>query len=318
MKKETQKLVDLAHFQESGWGAGLELLRGRLLSHESLASYTSWRVGGPADFVYLPASLDDLSLFLQLLPSDLPLSWLGLGSNTLIRDGGIEGVVIITQGAFSQLSPLESDATLIRAEAGVSCAQFARFTARLALEGMEFMAGIPGTVGGALAMNAGCYGGETWQFVTQVETINRDGELKLRPASDYEFAYRHVKKFNDEWFAAGHFKLTLGDKNQALEKIRQLLEKRNASQPTGLPNCGSVFRNPPGNYAARLIEQCGLKGFRKGGAQVSEKHANFIINDGNAKAVDIETLVEEIRSIVEDKQGVRLIPEVCMIGKTIR
>lgn len=305
----------VAHLKEKGWPKGVEELQGRLLLDEALAPYTSWRVGGPADIIYLPKDIQDLAHFFKIMPAALPVHWLGLGSNTLVRDGGLEGVVIITQGALSHLT---QEKNKIRAEAGVACAQLARFSARLALQGLEFMAGIPGTVGGALAMNAGCYGGETWQFVTQVETINRRGEHKLRPASDFETGYRHVKKFPEEWFVAGHFEVQAGNKADALEKIRQLLEKRNASQPTGLPNCGSVFRNPPENYAARLIELCGLKGCKKGGAEVSEKHANFIINAGNATAAEIEALVEEIKMIVEKKQGVSLIPEVCMIGKLTR
>ena len=317
MSKGTEMLSPelLSQLQERGWGEGLSQLRGRLLPDETLAPYTSWRVGGPADYVYLPADIQDLSLFLRLLPGDLPLNWLGLGSNTLVRDGGLDGAVIVTQGALSQLT---QEGETIRAEAGVSCAQLARFSARLAFEGLEFMAGIPGTVGGALAMNAGCYGGETWQYVTQVETIDRHGECRIRPTADFEASYRHVKKPAEEWFVAGHFQIKAGDKTESLEKIRQLIEKRNAAQPTGLPNCGSVFRNPPANYAARLIELCGLKGYKKVGAVVSEKHANFIINENNAKAADIEALVNEVKAIVEDKQGIRLIPEVCMIGKSIR
>jgi UDP-N-acetylmuramate dehydrogenase len=250
-------------------------LRGRLLVQQPLAPYTSWRVGGPADLVYIPADIADLRSFLQQLPPALPLFWLGLGSNTLVRDEGIEGAVIITQGGLSALTQVEP--MLVRAEAGVSCAQLARFSARLALQNLEFMAGIPGTVGGALAMNAGCYGGETWQWVTAVETINRQGEQKIRPASHFKSSYRHVQRPESEWFVAGYFQLSPGDKTASLEKIRQLLEKRNSSQPTNLPNCGSVFRNPPGNFAARLIEECGLKGLKRGGAAVSKKHANFIV-----------------------------------------
>jgi UDP-N-acetylmuramate dehydrogenase len=315
MTEAPVQLASLSRLKERGWEDGLALLQGRLLPNEPLAPYTSWRVGGPADFVYLPKSINDLATFLKLLPKDIPLNWLGLGSNTLVRDGGLEGVVIVTQSA---LNGLTQEAKVIRAEAGVSCAQLARFSARLAFQGIEFMAGIPGTVGGALAMNAGCYGGETWQFVSQVETLNRQGEHKLRLASDFEASYRHVKRPSDEWFVAGYFQVAAGNKAESLEKIRELIEKRNASQPTGLPNCGSVFRNPPQNYAARLIEQCGLKGLKRGGALVSEKHANFIINNGNAKAADIEALIEEIRAIVETKEGIRLIPEVCMIGKSAR
>lgn len=290
-------------------------LRGCLLTNQTLAPYTSWRVGGPADWVYLPADKQDVAVFLQQLPEDVPLYWLGLGSNLLVRDGGIRGAVLITQGSLAALE--QTEPSIIRAEAGVSCGQLARFSARLSLQDLEFMAGIPGTVGGALAMNAGCYGSETWKSVFQLETINRHGEFTYRPASYYAFGYRHVSKPVDEWFVAGHFKLRPGDKLESLEKIRQLLEKRNQSQPTNLPNCGSVFRNPPDNYAARLIEQCGLKGLKRGGAVVSQKHANFIINENNAKAADIEELLEEIITIVDRQCAIRLVPEVCIIGEKI-
>lgn len=289
------------------------LLRGQLLKNESLTHYTSWRTGGLADYIYIPADLDDLSCFLQGMIEPLPLTWLGLGSNTLIRDKGIEGVVIITQGALHQLTQINSHE--IRAEAGISSAQLARYAARLGVSGLEFLAGIPGTVGGALAMNAGCFGGETWRYVCKVETINRRGEVKIRQTSDFEIGYRHVKKPVDEWFVAGHFALSVGDKEKSLNDIRNLLERRNNSQPTGTANCGSVFRNPPGNFAGRLIEECGLKGKRIGGALVSEKHANFIINENKASSADIENLITEIRSIVEEKTGIRLIPEVCIIGR---
>ena len=289
-------------------------LRGQLTRNASLAEYNSWRVGGCADILYIPADLDDLAIFLQTLPADIPIFWLGLGSNVLIRDGGLEGVVIVTQGALSNMSTVDC---LVRAEAGVSCAQLARYTARQALTGLEFMAGIPGTVGGALAMNAGCYGGETWQCVQQVETINRLGERRLRQAAEFEVGYRHVSRYPDEWFVAGHFKLAHGEKARSLENIRVLLEKRNASQPTGLPNCGSVFRNPPGQYAAKLIELSGLKGKIIGGASVSEKHANFIINEGNASASDIEQLIKHIGEKVMLEHGVSLIPEVCFVGREL-
>ena len=291
----------------------LPKLRGQLQQKALLAEYTSWRVGGPADLLYIPADLKDLAFFLEQLPLDIPLLWLGLGSNVLIRDGGVEGVVIVTQGALAEINPLESQ--IVRAEAGVACAQIARYTARLGLTGLEFMAGIPGTVGGALAMNAGCYGGETWQRVRCVETINRKGEIKLRPLTDFQVAYRSVKGQQDEWFVAGHFELALGDKKHSLEDIKVLLEKRNAAQPTGLPNCGSVFRNPTGNFAARLIEECGLKGKVIGGACVSTKHANFIINEHAATAADIEALIYEIAATVEKQHGIRLIPEVHIIGR---
>jgi UDP-N-acetylmuramate dehydrogenase len=293
---------------------GSVTIRGKLLRNEPLAKYTSWRIGGPADYVFIPSDLDDLSLFLRQLPPGLPVTWLGLGSNTLVRDAGVDGVVIITQGALSKLAQINSQE--VRAEAGVSAAQLARFTARLGTTGLEFMAGIPGTVGGALAMNAGCYGSETWRNVRFVETINRKGEIKKRPLTDFEVSYRFVKRPEDEWFVAGYFYLTLGEKEKALQTIRTMLEQRNSSQPTGTANCGSVFRNPGDNHAGRLIEQCGLKGKTLGGAQVSHKHANFIINESNATAADIENLIAEVKATVLEKTGVGLIPEVCIIGRT--
>lgn len=289
-------------------------LRGQLLRNELLANYTSWRTGGPADLLFLPKDLDDLSNFLRHLPESVPLTWLGLGSNTLVRDGGVDGVVIITQGGLNQLTQTKEDE--IRVEAGVSSAQLARHTARGGATGLEFMAGIPGTVGGALAMNAGCFGGETWRFVRAVETINRRGEIKVRPVTDFKVSYRHVVRPESEWFVAGHFGLLPGEKEKALSDIRMLLEKRNSSQPTGTANCGSVFRNPADHFAGRLIEECGLKGKNIGGAHVSQKHANFIINEVNATSADIEKLIAEVGAIVEKETGIRLIPEVCIIGRT--
>jgi len=288
-------------------------LRGKILANEPLAKYTSWRTGGPADHVYLPADLDDLSQFLQQVPLTMPITWLGLGSNTLVRDKGVEGVVIITQGGLNKLVSINPQE--IRAEAGVSAAQLARYSARLGSKGLEFMAGIPGTVGGALAMNAGCFGGETWAHVRMVETITRQGEIKLRSMNDFKVSYRHVVRPLEEWFVAGHFFLNPGDKEKSLHDIRVLLEKRNNTQPTGTANCGSVFRNPPGHYAGRLIEECGLKGKFVGGACVSEKHANFIINQSNATSADIELLITTVGAIVLEKTGVRLIPEVCIVGR---
>jgi UDP-N-acetylmuramate dehydrogenase len=293
--------------------------RGRLLPNQSLAPYTSWRTGGSADYVYIPADLADLSLFLGQLEPTVPLVWLGLGSNTLVRDGGVEGVVILTQGVLSTITPvrkdIEKDVYVIRAEAGVSSAQLARYTARLGWAGLAFLAGIPGTIGGALAMNAGCYNQETWCFVECVETMNRRGEIKVRGLTDFTVHYRHVVCPLEEWFVAGHFKLSLGNKEQLLSGIRTLLNQRNQTQPIGTANCGSVFRNPPGHYAGQLIEACGLKGKQLGGASVSEKHANFIINQSHATAADVENLMIEISTIVEQKTGVRLIPEVCIIGR---
>ncbi|MDA8561541.1 UDP-N-acetylmuramate dehydrogenase [Gammaproteobacteria bacterium] len=290
-------------------------LQGRLTKQASLASYNSWKVGGFADVIYIPSGNEDLAVFLKQLPAHTPIFWLGLGSNVLIRDGGVSGVVIVTQGGLDNISVIDEKECLIKVEAGVSCAKAARFSARLGMTGIEFLAGIPGTVGGALAMNAGCYGGETWQHIEKVELINRRGQRLNKQRADFMVGYRSVELINDSWFTAGYFKLNKGERARSLEDIRVLLEKRNASQPTGLPNCGSVFRNPPGYYAAKLIEDSGLKGFKIGGASISEKHANFIINDGDAKASDIEKLINYIIEKVVQKNNITLIPEVCFVGK---
>lgn len=288
-------------------------LRGKLSENISLADFTSWRVGGPAERLYQPADLNDLILFLKNLPVDEPLTWLGLGSNTLVRDGGVRGTVVITQACLHKLERI--DDVIIRVEAGVACPAFARFAARHNLIGSEFLAGIPGTIGGALAMNAGCHGGETWNVVTAVEMINHQGKHIIRTPKDFQIAYRSVIGHPDEWFVAGHFKLQPGSKETALEKIRALLDHRAATQPTSEPNCGSVFRNPPGDYAARLIESCGLKGKKIGNASVSTKHANFIINEGLATANDIEQLITLVAQQVKDIHKIDLIREVHIIGK---
>ncbi|MCB5190469.1 UDP-N-acetylmuramate dehydrogenase [Methylobacillus arboreus] len=288
-------------------------MTGSLLHNEPLARYTSWRAGGAADRLYIPASLDDLQQFLAGLPEREPLHFIGLGSNLLVRDGGVRGTVILMHGA---LTALQTDKEFIYAEAGVTCAKLARFAARQHQHGAEFMAGIPGTVGGALAMNAGCHGGETWEIVERVLTVDRQGRVHERNHQAFATAYRHVEMpVADEWFVAAWFRLAAGDASEAEAKIKQLLARRLATQPLNLPNAGSVFRNPPGDHAARLIETSGLKGFSIGGAQVSEKHANFIVNQGGATAADIEQLILHVQAVVKEKQGVALQAEVRIIGE---
>ncbi len=290
-----------------------QTLRGRLKMNESMARHTSWRVGGPAERYYEPADLDDLAEFLSQQDEKEPLLWLGLGSNLLVRDGGVRGTVIVTSGLLNEIELL--DEGLVRAEAGVACAKVARFCARQQLVGVEFLAGIPGTMGGALAMNAGAFGGEIWQHVAAVETIDRHGQRHLRQPEEFVISYRHVKGVSDEWFVAAHLRLHCGDSETASARIKELLEKRNASQPIGLPSCGSVFRNPDADYAARLIETAGLKGNCIGGACVSEKHANFIINTGAATAADIEAMIEKVAVEVEHQHGVKLVREVHIVGE---
>jgi UDP-N-acetylmuramate dehydrogenase len=288
-------------------------LRGELRLDEPLSRHTSWRVGGPARRLYRPADSADLVAFLQQLEPGEPLLWLGLGSNLLVRDGGFAGTVIATQGCLVEMR--REGERGIRAEAGAACAKLARFAARAGLVGLEFFAGIPGTLGGALAMNAGAFGGETWRRVTRVDTLDRRGRVRVRLPEEFRIGYRQVKGPEGEWFLAAHLELETGDSEAAQAEIRRLLAQRAASQPTGQPSCGSVFRNPEGDYAARLIEAAGLKGERIGGAQVSEKHANFIINTGGASAADIEALVTRVQERVEAASGVRLQPEVRVLGE---
>lgn len=288
--------------------------QGQLLHNEQLASYTTWRVGGYAKKLYKPAGIADLSRFLRQLPENESLLWLGLGSNSLIRDGGFAGTVVLTQGCLMGIQLL--DELTVRVEAGVSCATMARFCARNNLAGGEFWAGIPGTMGGALRMNAGCFGGETWERVVEVETMTRSGERRVRSADEFEISYRHVDGLGDEWFVAATCRLAQGEKDTSLKLIKELLAHRADTQPTSEYNCGSVFRNPPGNFAARLIESCGLKGKQLGGAVVSTKHANFIINqEGKATASDIELLIALVRDMVSQKMAIELIREVHIIGE---
>jgi UDP-N-acetylmuramate dehydrogenase len=292
-------------------------LRGSLRANEPMASHVSWRAGGRADHAYVPADLADLLAFLTVLPSDEPVLFAGLGSNLLVRDGGYRGTVILLHNTHTEM---RLDEGLLYAEAGAAAPKVARFAARHALAGAEFLAGIPGTVGGALAMNAGCYGSETWQFIERVQTVTRTGELRVRVPEDFDLAYRHVslkagRLGEDEWFVAAWFRFPPGDEPVARQRIKDLLARRIATQPLNLPNAGSVFRNPLGDHAARLIEACGLKGYVLGGARISDKHANFIVNpEGRASAADIETLIEHARVTVQNKFGVSLVPEVRIVG----
>src|SRR5690606_21286876 len=201
------------------------------------------------------------------------------------------------------------------AEAGVPCAKLARACARWDLGPAEFFTGIPGTVGGALAMNAGAFGGETWPWVASVETVDRHGQLHGRAAAEFHFSYRHVDSPAEEWFLAAHFEFPEGSSEEA---TRALLERRRQTQPIGEWSCGSVFTNPPGDHAARLIESADPKGLRVGGAVVSAKHANFIVNEGAASARDIETLIERVRQEVERQHGRRLTPECRIVGEDLK
>jgi UDP-N-acetylmuramate dehydrogenase len=294
-------------------------LRGTLSSGEPMARHVSWRAGGRAARFYAPADAEDLQGFLAQLPPREPVLFIGLGSNLLVRDGGYAGTVVLTHAAGLHPQVLGGQ---LYADAGVAAPKVARFAARHDLAHAEFLAGIPGTVGGALAMNAGCYGGETWDLVARAVTIDRQGRLRTRARAEFEIGYRHCalrdgrRLGEDEWFTGAWFALLPGDGELARGRIRELLVRRIAAQPLSLPNAGSVFRNPPGDHAARLIEACGLKGLARGGARVSEMHANFIVNaERRASAADIEGLIHDVRARVAERFAVDLVPEVRIVGE---
>jgi UDP-N-acetylmuramate dehydrogenase len=284
----------------------------RVQRDEPMSKHTSWRVGGPADLYFRPRDAMDVAGFLRALEPSMPAFWIGLGSNLLVRDGGLRAAVIATHGVFDELDRL--NAYEVDCGAGVACAKLAKQCVKWGLGPAEFFAGIPGTVGGALAMNAGAFGGETWNHVLSVTTIDRQGAIHERAAADYRVSYRHIEAPAEEWFLAARLRFE-PKPDVTSDDIRALLARRKASQPIGELSCGSVFVNPPGDHAARLVEACGLKGFRIGGARVSEKHANFIINDGTATAADIESLIAHIQKTVADQHGVQLKTEVRIVGE---
>ncbi len=290
-----------------------EQFLGRIRRDEPMSRHTSWHVGGPAEIYFTPADRAELAAFLRSLSPQTPVCWVGLGSNLLVRDGGLRGVVISTQGVLDRLDRLSENT--VYGEAGAACARLARQCIRWGLGPAEFFAGIPGTLGGALAMNAGAFGGETWRHVVEVETIDRHGREHRRNADEYRVGYRRVEPPQpEEWFLAATLRFEMRPTAHERE-VRALLERRRATQPIGEWSCGSVFTNPPGDHAARLIEAAGLKGHAVGGASVSTKHDNFIINHGDATAADIETLIRQVREAVERAYGVSLHPEVRIVGE---
>ena len=304
---------EFAGVSDSAMSLDMPIL-GSIVENEPMARYTSWRVGGPADKLFRPQNIDDLANYLSQEPQE-KIYFLGLGSNVLIRDGGIRGTVVLTSNLLKGLDL--ATPTQVRAEAGVACNKVAKFSAKNNLIGCEFLAGIPGTMGGALAMNAGAFGGETWDKVAAVETIDRQGNRHLRMPQEYEISYRSVSGPEQEWFVAAYLQLTPGDSEESTKRIKQLLAKRNETQPTNKPNCGSVFRNPDQDFSARLIEMAGLKGYCIGDACVSEKHANFIVNMGKAKAADIEALITRVAETVEKIHSIKLVREVHILGEPL-
>ena len=288
------------------------LFRGELREQEPMSRHTSWKTGGNAEYFYTAKDIEDLSEFLSSLPAETSVTWVGLGSNLLVRDSGLSGVVISVLGVLNDIECVSE--IELKVSAGVTCAKASRYAAKHGLSGIEFLASIPGSIGGALAMNAGAYGGETWRYIKDVETINRKGEIKRYDRDQFETGYRSVSLADDEWFISCTLKLEKSDKAVIEERMKNILSERAEAQPLGHHSCGSVFRNPENDHAARLIEVSGLKGKKIGGAVVSEKHANFIINSGNASSSDIESLIELVQETVYEKHAVKLIPEVRVIG----
>ena len=290
-------------------------LRGSLHFNHSLKRLNTWRVGGAAECFFKADDADALTYFLRYCVADYPIFYLGLGSNVLVRDKGIRGIVISLGYGFSWIEQ-RSDGTIC-AGAATSCAQLARFYVNHGMSGLEFMVGIPGTLGGALKMNAGAFGGEIWDHATAVETISRDGTKKRYTRDEIDVGYRYVDMPADECIISGEFKSSppTEDKARLQAQLKKCLNARNQSQPVNEPTCGSVFKNLQGSSAAQLIEGCGLKSYTVGGATVSEKHANFIVNKGDATAADIEKLIAHIQSTVVARSGVQLQPEVVIVGE---
>ena len=287
-----------------------KMLKGRLRENVSLKDYNTWKIGGKAEYFYEPSDIKDLKLFLELL-QNTPITFLGNGSNVLIRDGGISGCVICLKNTLNNYFFKDQEYIF---EAGLSCMKMAQITARENYEGLEHLCGIPGSLGGALAMNAGCYGGNIWDHVLTVSLINNDGKIIKKNKNDFIISYRNTSLEENNFFISAVFKLRKNKLKNSLEKIKEFLQDRRSKQPTGLLSCGSVFKNPKNLYAAKLIESIGLKGYKIGGACISEKHANFIISDKSTKSIDIEKLINFTQKEVFKKKEVVLETEVKFIG----
>ncbi len=301
----------------SGWRAALPPVRGRLLFDEPLAPFTWLRVGGPADVLFLPADEEDLAQFLAGLPPEIPLTVLGAGSNVIVRDGGIEGVVVRLAGrGFGQVA-LEADTAQLIAGAATLDAALARASAKAGLTGLEFFAGIPGTVGGALTMNAGCYGVETADVLAVCWGVDRAGERRVFTPGQLGYAYRHSAAPAQMIWTGAVFQGQGADPERVEQAIASITQRREATQPIREKTGGSTFKNPEGHSAWKLVDEAGWRGRGVGGAIVSPVHANFLINTGAATAADLETLGERIRADVARLAGVELEWEIKRVGRTL-
>lgn len=294
-------------------------VRGQLLRGESLAPFTWFRVGGPADTLFLPADAEDLAQFLAALPKEVPVLPIGVGSNLIVRDGGVPGVVVRLAGrAFAQIEPLPD--ARIKAGAGALDSMVAKAAAKAGVEGLEFYAGIPGTIGGALTMNAGCYGRETKDVLVEATALTRTGERKIIPASAFGFTYRRNALPQELIFLDATFQGAPADPAEIQARMKEITERRESTQPIREKTGGSTFKNPilPSGEklsAWKLVDEAGMRGYRRGAAQVSEKHANFLINTGEASAADIEGLGEDVRAAVKEKHGIELEWEIKRVGR---
>ena len=279
--------------------------------NELLSKHTSWKVGGPADIFFTPQNRDDLCNFLKSNQGN-PITWLGNGTNVLVRDGGIRGAVISTKKSIDKINMETKNSC--RVEAGASCMDLALFAEKNQLGPAAFFSGIPGSIGGALTMNAGSFGMETWDLVKEVEVINEKGDISFLEKESFEIAYRAVTFPFRLWFLSCSMFLS-SDEETTKDNLIELRNQRIKTQPLSEDTCGSVFKNPPGNYAGALIEGSGLKGFKIGSASISEKHANFIVNQGGATAGDIENLINHTRQVVKKNYDIDLQLEVRIMGE---
>ncbi|NVO12602.1 MAG: UDP-N-acetylmuramate dehydrogenase [Rhodoplanes sp.] len=287
-------------------------LRGRLTANEPLAPITWFRVGGPAQVMFVPADEDDLAYLLARLPADLPVTMLGLGSNLIVRDGGVPGVVMRLGRGFSEITV--EPGHRIRAGTAVPDVKMARAAQEAGIAGLAFFRGIPGSVGGALRMNGGAYGGETKDVLVEARGVDRQGHVRVFANPDMNYSYRHCGVAEDVIFTSALFQGTPGDPAEIAAAMDKITESREATQPIKSRTGGSTFKNPPGQKAWQLIDAAGCRGLVVGDAQVSELHCNFLINRGNATAADIETLGETVRRRVKETSGVELDWEIKRIG----
>lgn len=288
----------------------LPALRGRIAENAPLSKLTWFRVGGPAEVLFRPADMDDLAVLLRHMPAGVPLTVIGVGSNILVRDGGIAGVVVRLGDGFGDISV---DGDQITAGAGASNMKIAGAARDAGLAGLEFLSGIPGSLGGSLRMNAGAFGSEMADIVIAVDALGADGPSRIA-SKDMGFSYRHSDTVENLIFVAAQLQALPGDKETIRRRMQEIQEERGMSQPLKTPTGGSTFVNPDGHKAWELIERAGCRGLRRGGAMVSEKHCNFLINTGSATAADLEGLGEEVRRRVMEETGIRLTWEIRIMG----